>query len=55
MTKNEQYRQQVRRTFQQMSDQALDYQSTVIRGGIDRVELEREIARRRSGGKRVTT
>ena len=41
------YRQQARETFQKMSDQALFFQNTVVRGGIDREELDREMNRRR--------
>lgn len=41
------YRQQVRKTFQSMSDQALAFQSSIIRGGIDREECDREMTRRR--------
>lgn len=42
------YRKQIRRTCQAMSDQALMYQNSVTRGGIDREEVDREIARRRA-------
>jgi hypothetical protein len=42
----ERYREQVRETFQQMSDQALAFQNTLVRGGIDRQELDREFTRR---------
>lgn len=48
------YRAQVRHTLQRMSDQALEVQSGVVRGGIDREELDREVNRRRfDGGKRI--
>lgn len=40
------YREQARRTFQQFSDQALLFQDTIIRGGIDREECDRELNRR---------
>ena len=40
------YRTQIRQTLQSMSDQALRFQATVIRGGIDREELIREMNRR---------
>jgi hypothetical protein len=40
------YRRLVRDTFRKMSDRALAYQSSVIVGGIDREEVDREIARR---------
>ena len=42
----ERYAQQVRETLQQMSDEALAFQNTVVHGGVDRVELDRELARR---------
>lgn len=42
------YREEVRKTFQSMSDQALAFQSARIVGGIDREEVDREMARRRS-------
>lgn len=45
--KMQQYREEVRKTFQSMSDQALSFQDSVVRGGIDRQELDREINRRR--------
>jgi hypothetical protein len=45
--KMEQYRQEVRKTFQSMSDQALQFQDMRIVGGIDREEIDREINRRR--------
>lgn len=45
--RNERYRAQVRETFKRLSDKALGYQDAVIRGGIDREECDREIARRR--------
>lgn len=41
------YRLQVRGTFESMSDEALAFQSSVIVGGIDREEVDREIARRK--------
>jgi hypothetical protein len=40
------YREQVRETLQAMSDQALRFQDTVVVGGIDREELNRELTRR---------
>lgn len=40
------YRSEVRETFGRMSDAALAFQNGVVRGGIDREELDREIARR---------
>jgi len=40
------YRAQVRKTFQAFSDQALEFQSARIVGGIDREECDRELARR---------
>jgi len=45
-TMNE-YRLQVRKTFQQFSDHALAFQDARIIGGIDREECDREINRRR--------
>lgn len=42
----ERYRLEVRRTFQAMSDEALRFQSARIVGGVDREEVDREIARR---------
>ncbi len=47
------YRLQVRETMGYFSDQALRYQSSIIRGGIDREECDREIVRRQNGGERV--
>ena len=47
--RNAKYRQEVRKTFQMMSDQALAFQSARIVGGIDREEVDREINRRRYG------
>jgi hypothetical protein len=44
---HDEYRQQVRETMQAFSDQALAFQDSIIRGGIDREECDREIARRR--------
>lgn len=49
------YRLQVRETFQRFSDQALAFQSSIIRGGIDRQECDRELERRRAGGQRVVS
>lgn len=43
------YRASIRRTFQSMSVQALDFQSARIVGGIDREEVDREIGRRARG------
>ena len=43
------YRAKIRASFGRMSDQALAFQSRVIRGGIDREEVDREINRRRGG------
>jgi hypothetical protein len=40
------YRAQVRETMQRFSDQALAYQDSIIRGGIDREECDRELRRR---------
>ena len=41
------YRAEVRETFQKMSDEALAFQSSVIIGGIDREEVDREMEMRR--------
>jgi hypothetical protein len=41
------YRAQVRETFGQMSDEALVFQNSIIVGGIDAEEVERELNRRR--------
>jgi hypothetical protein len=40
------YRAQTRRTMQAFSDQALCFQDSIIIGGIDREECDREIMRR---------
>ena len=50
MTRNEDYRQQVRQTMQAFSDEALAYQDRIIIGGIDREECDREIERRMLNG-----
>jgi hypothetical protein len=42
----DEYRTQVRRTFQKFSDEALAFQDARIIGGIDREECDREKARR---------
>lgn len=47
--RNSNYRAQVASTFQRMSDQALDFQDSVVVGGIDREELDKEITNRRFG------
>ena len=44
--KFDKYRDEVRKTFQSMSDQALAFQSARIVGGIDREEVDREMNRR---------
>lgn len=40
------YRAEVRRTMRAFSDEALRFQDSVIIGGIDREECNRELARR---------
>ena len=40
------YRSEVRQTFRALSDEALAYQSSIIVGGVDREECDREVARR---------
>ncbi len=47
-----QYRVDVRRTMRRFSDQALRFQDSIIHGGIDREECDREIMRRQNGGTR---
>lgn len=42
----EKYRAGIRRTLQGMSDRALQFQDGIVRGGIDRQELDLEINRR---------
>ncbi len=46
------YRADIRRTMRHFSDQALRLQDSIIRGGIDREECDREIMRRQNGGTR---
>ena len=40
------YRAEIRETVQRMSNEALAFQDRRVRGGIDREELDRELARR---------
>ncbi len=48
------YRMQTRRTMQLFSDQALRLQDSIIRGGVDREECDREITLRQQGATRLS-